>query len=505
MSEVLLGTEASVIAEFDSCCDAFGLGPAARDRLARVISGYIPGNRDKPVYELCLAVDRAGRRMNRTMDATAQNRRSETPESGVTRLVQNRNAMDTEKRALLYFLITMDDFSFMGECSRWLWRVHQTAAETGAARPADHDAALTRKALLSETAAAIARQLHAFRMKHLEWAGSREKFIAMARWARRKGRERASDIRDGDALAFWVENSGWAQNTGRTAEGEGEGGRGRWMRLDRTAEAFADFVRANRDVADRARFTRPDTIEDHQQQMADDRVVAYTDEDDPLSCFNLQDAISGLGASRLRILMDSEVDRLGAMCRLGEFASAWPRTAMALFRMAPVQNIPIERLRRSMTLCGTDIDRMIEDVPTVADTAAAPARLHRITLGAAGMLERLPATEFDLPPPEPAMLRRKSFTALDPGEIQDELQKICRPLLNVALAMSRLVSSWTLSAERDASLHDRDLEDFRMTLKRLYVPAMASSPSATGSAGRPDAGSGTAGATGRQPYREVTS
>lgn len=486
MSEAILKMSPVIWNDFDQTCDMFELGPAARNRLAGIIGGHVHGNRDRPLHGLCIGLDRLGRRpgiLQHLMPQTIGTRRNfnEHAMECIGRLIGSDAFLSRDRRALICFIMSMDQMSFMEEICRSLWSLVLAAAGQGSATDQDAEERTSeevqdndmRRRRIADTTAFLARKLHAYRMKHLTWFGARASFIEIRRWAvRRKENRSIHDLGDGDALAFWSAMARPDRNE-RNDDNDGEPGkRPRRIQLRDTIRHFGDFVRIERGRTAAARTLHADAIDDHDYHLrsGDDDLQIAEDEMDTIA--RQEASLTRIDESPLRILLKKEIDDLRTVVRMGSLAREWPRTTIAALRFVPVQNVLIEARRTGTASTASRVAELTGDIEPPVTTAALPSVTRQTLLGMTGAMTRFrkAVTAGKLPAPNQAILRRRSFAALEEDRIQEELGKILEPMLDIAHAMGRLDPQWRTSAERDADLHAGDRDLLTRTLIWLYAP-----------------------------------
>ena len=423
---------AGVANDIAATAEAHALSAAQTTLLARIIAGAVRGNRDRPLFLLARAI-------------CALSETGDQPAPFALIIEGAAGALPGRlDRALLDFLLSMEDHAAFAEIDAALGRARRARAE-GA----------------PELARCLSRCLYRYRRAHLPSPRHQGAFMAIRRHLQ-ASRPEDPTPRDGDALDFW----------------QAHASRRDWT-LYRTAyEALAQFDEAR---ALAASWRAPLSL-DTQVKAAPCAAEApdASDADTP----PLDAAIEALAEAPLKLFLARELDALRALAANPPHAARWPFSTLALWSLAPCQGAAVQHLR---TGGGTPPPE------TLACSAAqgydalreARARLREQTrdwlrLWLARASER---TGIDLPPAlstssEEAekrmrkMLRRKSLAGADPAALTDCLARLHEPLLDVQGALDRVLSAW--AHHDDSALQARfrdDRERFAAVMLALYGTA----------------------------------
>jgi hypothetical protein len=439
MNERVFNVSQQVVNDLEGVVDASTLGPEQRFRLRAIVIGAIPGNRDLPLYLLAKAVAKylaagsASRKPSVLFDILSSGHDHREERIGPLNL------------ALLNFLSSMDGYRYFETIS--------SAVDRLATAPLDPSS-------LKGFTSTLAGCLYHYRTDHLPTERHRSQFNDIRQFFSAH-RPQDGAPRDGDALEFWCQ----------------EADRSRWTLYETALRSMTSYSEA----LEIARLGEPP------MSIDDDGVAAQAEQADTPFYGSLDDildeAISALEGSPLKIFKQKELGDLSRFGRLGRHALGWAQSSLTLFAFAPFQGslVQLERQgdpgeRRAELAACRDAstyaeirDRMASCTAMAEDCLALAASLSQGQHGndnASGcsIHQGNPSARVT------AMMRRKSFSGFEPHELRELLEPIEPALATVAGALARLVRSWTarLQASSDGGFGE-DRQRFATKLASLYL------------------------------------
>ena len=419
-----MASDGDTQAAINCVAEVHKLSSREREMLVRVITGVIPGNRDRPLFALAVKLYSTGYADLFSM------------------MLPEVSGLRTVDKALLDFLITVAlDSSNSVNGFFEAFDVARTSA----------DPARTFTKVLSAT-------LHAYRVRALPHARHHNVFAAVRRFLARFRPDDPSP-RDGDAPHFWL----------------AEGRKDFLTRYVTALNAIADYAEAIvlatswqesvvLDVADAIATTGS-----QQSMMLDD---------DSLGPDRLAASLALLSDAPVKLLLAHERD---ALAELGEYSSLvlrWPGDVQAALTHGPVQAAITQVLRRS----GAQIDMalMIEKGPSRQDVvkrieelnASLSACLHLIhqSITPADETGSVRSTRSAVYTSSiTAMKRRQGFAQLSDAKRGEVLTGLIEPVLLMARVLERYQRAWErFGPDAAAELERKHREVFRDKLTEMY-------------------------------------
>lgn len=411
-------------AAIDCIADTHRLSAHERQTLARIVTGAIPGNRDRPLFLLAIKLFSNGDADLLSMIMPAAN--------GLRRI-------DT---ALLDFLLTVALDS--AEAVSKLFAAFDAARCT-----ADPARALT---------PSLAAVLHAYRLRVLPETRYHNVFTAVRRFLA-GSRPEDPRPRDGDAPRFWV----------------AEGRRDFLTRYVTALQALADFAEAAL-LADSWRY--PVSLDDPDplkvSSAHDDSLVAegLCDESD------LRGSLEALVDAPIKLLLAHEREALGTLICHAALVLRWPGDVQAALTFGPVQATITQALRRNGS--PVDLGLLIDKGPSRQDV------LDRIAELDASLSACLHLIHQSITPASEIGSARSSLTAVDTRRIaamkrrQDftdhsiaDRNAVLTELIEPVLLFNRLLQRYKraldrLGPERGATLEQAHREMFLRKFSMLY-------------------------------------
>lgn len=409
-------------ATIDCIAEAHRLSSHERQTLARIVTGAVPGNRDRPLFLLAMRLFSSGNADLLSMIMPAA--------SGLPRI-------DT---ALLDFLFTV--------------ALESTEAVT------DLSAAFEAARCTADPARAftptLSAVLHAYRLRVLPETRHHNVFNAVRRFLA-GCRPEDPWPRDGDAPRFWVT----------------EGRRDFLTRYVTALHALADYADAARLAA---AWSEPLELDKAEAFAASDENIV-TDEDS-LALDRLSSSLALLAEAPIKVLMAHERE---ALVELGEYAPMvlrWPGDVQAALTLGPVQAAITQALRRTSGCM--DIATLIDKGPSRQDV------LDRIDELDASLSACLFLIHQSIMPDDEnasvrsslmsvdtkriaAMKRRQGFGDLSVESRKAILTELIEPVLLMARVLERYKRAWgRVDTESGAALERSHREMFRHKFSMLY-------------------------------------
>lgn len=410
--------------DLEVIAQSHNLSARERTELSRIISGAIPGNRDRPLFMLALKLFASG---NADLLSMIMPRAS-----GLRRI----------DAALLDFLITVA-LDSAEEVSDLI------AAFDSARRTSDPARVFT---------SMLAAVLHAYRVRALPEARHHNVFAAVRRYLEAT-RPEDPWPRDGDAPRFWV----------------AEGRRDFLTRYVTALHALADYAEAARLALN---WREPLAID------AAEAVVASRSGDDAM---NAEDSLGREGlATSLALLAEAPIKVLLAheretLAELGEHAALvlrWPGDVQAALTLGPVQAAIAQALRR--TGAPVDLAAMIEKGPSRQDLldrikeldASLSACLHLIHQSIAPA-DETGSVRSSLPTVDTrritALKRRQGYSDRSVENRNAILTELIEPVLLMARMLERYRRAWDrFDPEGGAALEHAHRKVFRDKFGMMY-------------------------------------
>jgi len=419
--------------DVETIVETHALSGSERERLTRIVTGAIVGNRDRPLYGLAGlirdAVAESGGRIG-LFDLLAP-----VPRNG------SRPRLLRFPLAMLDFLATMDSYRYFGDIEVAVLSLIGSDVQEG----------------LSSAAGTFASCLHHYRVDHLPFENRRQAFSSIRTYFT-KARPGSGLPEDGDAISFWSEMA--------TPEG--------WTTYSAALGVLVDFAEAAavRGAESEASFEAL-TEKGYDTEIG---LFSLSSDGDP----SLGEAVNALSAGSLKIFKGPELEELRRLAAALPALYRWRRAGLARLCFGPVQNVLVENRRQ-----GADPDRQADTATCDGARSYAEelAVLEEIGLGCRDMAilyQKLGADDHETTP-RPSisdveaekriagMMRRRSFAELDRDSLRDGLRDALPALAAVVAELDRILGrlrAWPAAA-RDATFQI-DRAKFADTFRRLY-------------------------------------
>lgn len=413
-----------VKSELDAIVETHRLSVRERIELARIITGAIPGNRDRPLFLLALKLFASGNSdlLSMIMPSAPGLRRIDV--------------------ALIDFLITVALESS--------WAVGDLIAAFDAARGTSDPARTFTPAL--------AKILHAYRVRALPEERHHNVFSAVRRYL---ARCRPEDPwpQDGDAPRFWA----------------AEARRDFLTRYATALHAIADYAAAAQ-LSESWRASQTfDTAEAIAMVQSDQDIGA---DEDSLGPEELTTSLAILTEAPIKVLLVHERE---ALAELGEYAALvrrWPRDVQAALTLGPVQAAITQALRRSGE--AVSFTELIEKGPSRKDVLdrmddldlSLSACLHLIhqTIAPTDKTASVRSSPPGVHPRRIAMItRRKGYADQSTEGRKAILTELIEPVLLMGQLLERYRRAWYgLGPEKGAVLERAHREMFRLKFGLMY-------------------------------------
>lgn len=428
--------------DFEIVCSELSLGAPARTRLASNVTGFLPGNRDKPLFDLCRAMARMDRSLADRHDFPYVIFISESG-SGLKSL---------EHRALLMFAFEMDSRKHF---ERVLELCTDLASGPSRGGPEWEDQ-------ISQATRELSRLFYGYRAEHLPFASARDRFIAIqAFMTLRLGREIPED---GDALAFWSEHAGSQQ----------------WALFEKAACRFADFRFAVKTALASAAVAVPTSLEQlvaaqapAMERARQDPWDSARDED------HIMDAIAEVSGSELRILSARDKTNLERLAKLCRFIRDWPRTSIGAIGFGNIQNRVVQALRTGslgdpsyFLPAGRDEFEFEAAVKLYSAIGLVTKQALRLAYDSRGDSEAKRRSEdmgrTIVLPEADRLLRRASIASRSRREIHVELMKLVPALYSLNTWLDEILEGWARQADKGRDALAEDWATFSDTIMESY-------------------------------------
>jgi hypothetical protein len=406
--------------------DSHCLSQSERMQLVRIITGAIPGNRDRPLFLLAVKLCQS-----ETIDIF------DLILPGQTTLVR----LDAALLDFIFTVATVDSDAF-----------HTLLKELDASRRTEKS--------ISAAASALSRVLHGYRARVLPETRHHNVFTAIRRFFAHH-RPQDPTPRDGDALMFW----------------EAEGTCTFLTRFVTALNALSDFADAIR-LSETWRFGV--ALDDRDALALPDDVGKEHKANDPLAPDLLEASITALAETPLKIVMVKEIDTLRVLISISGATRRWPCDSMAAIGFGPIQSMITEAMRRKPN--ALDVSAYLGGTESYTDIPIRYALLNEKLLDALHLahLYSLPASETGSARSNmnterkkriAAMERRKSFSEMDAAVRRATLAELIEPLVTLRTLLEAVCASWDkFSTTRwDSVQQDHQLR-FHAKFDLLYRP-----------------------------------
>ena len=408
----------------DLIAETHRLSARERIELARIITGAIPGNRDRPLFLLALRLF-AGDNADL-----------------LSMIVPSAGGLRRIDAALLDFLITVA-LESTGAVSGLV------AAFDGARGTSDPARAFT---------PALAAVLHAYRVRALPEARHHNVFGAVRRYL---GRCRPEDPwpRDGDAPCFWV----------------AEARRDFLTRYVTALHVLADYAEAGRLAESWREPQTLDAVEAIGASHLDEGVITG---EDSLGPEGLATCLAMLAEAPIKVLLGHERQSLAELGELAALVRRWPGDVQAALTMGPVQAAITQALRRSGET--VNFAELIEKGPSRQDVldrmdeldGSLSACLHLIhqSLTPADETGSLRSSPPAVDPRRIAVMkRRQGYAGYSTEGRKAILVGLIEPVLLMVRLLERYTRAWeSLGPEKGAGLDRVHREMFRRKFGLMY-------------------------------------
>jgi hypothetical protein len=377
--------------------EAHGLSRAEAERLRRVATGAVPGNRDRPLFLLAVSV-----------------LRSESDD--LLTLVLPRCGPLSRAQAALLDLILTASLEDGAQAARLI------GALSEARRMGDPV-----KALASEFAAI----LHVWRRQNMLEARNHNVFTAVRRFLKRH-RPHDPLPRDGDTPVFW----------------EAEATRDLLARYSTALRALADYAEAAR-LAATWRDVR--SLDDPMATDVSTEEVGMWGWDDPLAPARLEDALATIGEASIKLLLAHERESLGILASYADIVRVWPRDTCAALALGPVQNIVIQAVRRGERMPSSA--EFFSAARSLGNIRGHHAELGEALMAALHLIAKTRTLPNETDPNRSndpltlhkrivAMERRQGFAALSDHERAETLGALIEPVLALKVMIDAYLKAW---------------------------------------------------------------
>lgn len=413
-----------VKSDLDVIAETHCLSVRERTDLARIITGAIPGNRDRPLFLLALRLFASGNTdlLSMIMPSAPGLRRIDV--------------------ALIDFLITVALES--------AWVVGDLIAAFDAARGTSDPARTFTPTL--------AKILHAYRVRALPEERYHNVFSAVRRYLARVRPEDPSP-QDGDAPRFWV----------------AEARRDFLTRYVTALHAMADYATA----AQLAESWR----EPQRLNAAETIVMVQSDEyicvdEDNLGTEGVATSLAMLAKAPIKVLLAHEREALAELGGYAALVRRWPGDVQAALTLGPVQAEITQALRRSGG--AVNIAELVEKGPSRQDvldrmddlylSLSACLHLMHQTIAPTDKTVSFRSSAPDVDPRRIAMItRRKGYADQSTEGRKEILTELIEPVLLMGQLLERYRRAWYgLGPEKGAVLERAHREMFRLKFSLMY-------------------------------------
>ena len=412
-------------AAIDCLATTHRLSTDERHTLARIVTGAIPGNRDRPLFLLAMKLF------------------SNCDTDLLSMIMPAAPGLRRIDAALLDFLVT----------------VALDSADAVTALVATFEAARCTADPARTFTPALSAVLHAYRLRVLPETRHHNVFTAVRRYLVGCRPEDPSP-RDGDAPRFWV----------------AEGRRDFLTRYVTALHALADYAEAARLAASWRETVTIDMAEVIAASGPEEEQLVTAG--DSLAAEKLATSFALLDAAPIKILLAHERE---ALTELGEYAALvlrWPGDVQAALTLGPVQSAITQALRRTSDC--VDIATLIDKGPSRQDLldriddfdASLSACLHLIYQSITPASET-GSTRSSLSAEDTrriaAMKRRRGFRDHSVDSRNAILTELIEPVLLLVRLLERYRRAWDrLGPEGGAALEHAHREMFRQKFSMLY-------------------------------------
>jgi len=425
--------------DVDAVAEANRLKSGQRTRLARIVTGAVPGNRDRPLYLLAHAISR----LDQARDLSLFDLVAAPAAAGSGFLLWLGD------RVLLDFLASMDGYAHFDEV--------RAAVEELLAAAGSEDA-------VRACASRFARVLYRYRQQYLPEERHRKAFREIRTFLS-SGEPARSAPADGDALAFWAVH----------------GTRSHWTTYEAVLSSMMSFADALELRASRT----PSSLDDFDLE----RMPAGSGGDlSSGECARslLSEAVLRLGEGALKLFLGKELVQLEQLARLGRFAASWPRSSLAMLALGPLQSSAIQQLRTGTarshaTSAARSGDGYAETHSRYSELAQRARDFLLLLAGSARADENPPVEPIEILLREletrdseaakriQSMMRRKSLAEIGPQHLLAALDAVEDELATVSERVGIAARGWTrLLHGRSPDLFRDDEAVFMAKLNALY-------------------------------------
>lgn len=392
-----------------------------RHTLARIVTGAVPGNRDRPLFLLALRICASDQ------------------DDLLSLILPGSQSLRRTDTALLDFLLTV--------ALDTTTEVEAFVVAFQAARQApDHIKALT---------SMLSTALHSYRSRALPEGRHHNVFTAVRRYLTHSRPEDPSP-RDGDAPRFW----------------EAEGRRDLLTRYVTALQALEDYSEAER-LAETWRS--PESFEVVAQLVSEVESC-----DNQVSDFleRLMAGIDTLANAPIKLLLAQERERLAKLAEHADLIMRWPGDVQAALTMGPVQAAISQAIRASKPTVDFEVfmaqrpswQAVIAQIEELAGSLN--ACLHLLYKSQQHPLETASIRSSPISVDQKkiiAMERRQGFTELSIEARAEALSALIEPILLLSSMLERYRRAWRrLGPDRCASLEQSHLVLFGRKFAALY-------------------------------------
>lgn len=430
-----------VRSDLDTVVSTHDLSGRERERLIRIVTGAVPGNRDKPLHALAVAIHKLAEDQGEAFRAC-----------GLFDLLELALKQEAGSRlgrisgALLDFLATMDNAQHFDEIET---AVRVLCSDQGA------------KDGIAPARSAFASALHAYRVKFLPYERRRQAFESLRKFfhAARPG---TGLPEDGDAVSFWCSEA--------TSE--------RWTMYSATLRAVLDFTEAAGVSRELAAPKSLDALTDLGFECSPE-----TYGDDSLEELNLSGAVKALKEAQIKVFTGVQIDEIERFDMLGATAGRWCVSGLAHLCYTPVQGSLTQLLRANASSERIEIAASCDESPSYIEKIAHLEELNAIcdsVLEFARFLvehqtekgSALSTADMSLNSRVRKMLRRKSFAGRSQNEVLNDLAQIAPAVAIVRQRLNSVLRQWSSAGfERLDALGKQDQVRFSSKLAQLYCGA----------------------------------
>ncbi len=407
------------------------LSRIGREKLARIATGAVPGNRDRPLFQLANTIHSGfGTDLDRPkglFDLLALAAKHQPPPS-FSRL----------SLALLDFLATMDDYRFFEDIDR---------AVTGLLSSGNEQA-------VAAATSVFAACIHRYRTDHLPYENRRQAFSAIRGYFA-EHRPNTGLPEDGDAIEFWHAIASSDQ----------------WTTFAATLAALVDFVDASalRLAGSQESFEALSLLG---FEAAED-LFADVAEAEP----GFDDALGQLAAARLKVLKGPEIEELRRFSATWPALRRWRRSGSAALSFVPIQNILVQAKRDGVSAAGMGAVAACDNAEGYGDKMRALEATRLVCIDIAVLYRNLgnengpgsSTTDMETKRRIAGMMRRQSFAKVESDALRAEINDLLPALATIVERLELglgILTNWPAPSRENAFNADR--AQFVETFLRLY-------------------------------------